>query len=43
MRFIARTLGVKWNFVTEEDTPISPEVIRAVRATGGALTLNRIG
>lgn len=36
-RFIARTLGVKWNFVTEQDTPISPDVIRAVRATGGSI------
>ncbi len=36
-RFIARTLGIKWNFVTERDTPISPEVVRAVRATGGSI------
>ena len=36
-RFIARTLGSKWNLITEENTPVSPEVVRGIRASGGSI------
>lgn len=36
-RFIARTLRIPWNIITQRDTPVSPEVVRAVRATGGSV------
>lgn len=33
----ADELGIKWNLITEKDTPVSQDVLDAVRATGGSV------
>jgi hypothetical protein len=36
-RFIAEKLGIPWNLITERDTPVDPEVIDGIRASGGSI------
>ena len=36
-QFIARQLGMKWNMVVSEDTPVNDDVVDAVARTGGGV------